>query len=160
AMAASVGSKVPDMKFSAVSRKTGMPSIVRAELFKGITRQSFANGNPPLHNFLEVWTMLSHGTIFEYEGYQTGGAKIKRVKSFDSITGDIEIIEEWVARECKPYSVILNPQEFYWWDMYIRDIQDQPHIAWIQHYTYAELEREFGKFANFKHVRDKQTAAR
>jgi hypothetical protein len=36
-------------------------------------------------------------------------------------------------------------------------VQDQPHLAWIQHYTGSELEREFSKYTNYKEVRDKKT---
>jgi len=158
AVAAGTGLKVPEMRFQARNKK-GISSKVRAEIFRNINRQTFLDGNPVLHSFLEVWQMLSHGVLFEYEGYQTGGAKIKRVKSFDSVTGDIETVDEYVRFEGKPFSVILNPQEFYWWDMHIRDIQDQPHLMWIQHYTKREVEIEFSKFKNFKYVMDRQTVS-
>lgn len=154
AIAAGVGLKVPDMKFEATNSK-GVRSLVRADIFKNITKQTFADGNPSLHAFLEVWQLISHGTIFEYEGYRTGGAKVRRVKSFDSRTGDIEIEEKYVKYDGKPYSVILNPQEFYWWDMKVRDVQDQKRLAWVQVYGRKDLEEEFGKYKNFKYVLDK-----
>jgi hypothetical protein len=82
------------------------------------------------------------------------------VKSFDSRTGDIEIEEKYVEFEGKPFSILLNPQEFYWWDMYVRDVQDQQRVAWVQHYSKMDVEREFSKFPNYKFIKDKTEAKR
>jgi hypothetical protein len=154
---AGIGTKVPDMRFQAVD-DNGVQSSVRAEIFKHITKQTFLDGNPVLHNFLETWTLLSHGFVAEYEGYKTGGAKVRCVESFDSRTGAVTETTKYVEGEAKPFSTILNPQEFYWWDMFIRDIQEQPHLAWVQHYTKKELEFEFSKFPNYKFLKDKKQA--
>lgn len=159
AIAAGVGLKVPEMSYSAVN-KNGIRSNVRANIFKNIAKHSFNDGNPVLHSFLEVWTMLSHGVIFEYEGYKTGGAKQKRVVSFDSLTGEVETKEEYREMDGKPFSAIINPQEFFWWDFEVRDMQEQPRVAWIQHYSKRELKLEFSKFPNFKYIQDKAEAGR
>jgi hypothetical protein len=154
AIAAGVGLRVPRMTFDATN-KNGTRSLKRAEIFKEITQFTFKDQNPSLHNFLELWQMLCHGSIFEYEGYRTGGAKVRKVKSFDSVTGDLEIEEQFTKFDGKPYSVILNPQDFYWWDMKVRDVQDQQRVAWVQIYSKRDIETEFSKYKNFKFVLNK-----
>jgi hypothetical protein len=154
-IASGVGLKVPEIHCSAVNSE-GYRSPIHADFTKGITKQTFLDGNPTLHTFLEVWHLLSHGVVFEYDGYQTGGSKIRRVKSFDSRTGAIEEESVYVEGKGKPVSTLINPQEFFWWDMFVRDIQQQPHLAWVQHYSQTELEREFSKFKNYKEVKDKK----
>ncbi len=154
----SVGLKVPEMQFQAVNGD-GVRSPVRAELFKHIVKQSYLDGNPIMHNFLETWTTMSHGVIFEYEGYKTGGANVRVVDSFNSRTGEIKEKSKYVEGCSKPYSVILNPQEFYWHDMFVRDLQEQPAVAWVQHFTKKQLETEFSKFPNYKFVKDKKTSS-
>lgn len=156
AIAAGVGLKVPKMAFDATDKR-GIRSLKRAEIFKNIVDHTFNDGNPSLHAFLETWQLICHGVLFEYEGYQTGGAMVRKVKSFDSVTGDIEIEEKYVKFDGKPVSIILNPQDFYWWEWDIRDIQDQRRVAWVQNYNRKELEMEFSKYPNFKFVNDKDT---
>src|SRR3990167_6096168 len=159
AVVAGVGLKVPDMAFVALN-KTGLLSSKRAEIFKNIVKQTFKDGNPSLHSFLEVWHMLSHGMVVVYEGFKTGGAKREKVVSFDTRTGEVETKTEYIHGNGKPFSVLLNPQEFYWHDMKIRDVQDQPRIAWVQHYTKAECQQEFEKYPNYKFIKDKTGAAK
>jgi hypothetical protein len=54
----------------------------------------------------------------------------------------------------KPFSVILNPQEFFWWTFYTNDVQQQPRIAWVQSYTKGDLEIEFSKYPNYKYIKN------
>jgi len=157
AVAAGVGLKVPEMAFVATNIE-GLRSPIRADVFKNITRQTYADGNPTLYTFQQVWQMMAHGVIFEYEGYQTGGAMQEIVESFDSVTGEVKTKKEYRKMDGKPFSVIINPAEFFWGTMFVNDIQDQPRIAWIQHYTRRELELEFSKYPNYKFVKDKQQA--
>jgi hypothetical protein len=155
AIAAGVGLSVPGMAFVAKNKK-GIRSQVRAEIFKNITQQSFKDGNPTLHSFREIWHMLSHGVIFEYEGYKTGGAMRDRVVSFNSLTGEVETKREYVKMTGKPFTTLINPQEFFWWTFYTNDVQKQPRIAWVQHYTKGNLEVEFSKYKNYEFVKDKK----
>lgn len=154
AIAAGVGLKVPDMSFGAVD-KNGLQSAKRAEIFKHIVKETYSYGNPALNAFLETWGMLGHGVVFEYEGYQTGGAMQEVVDSFDTLTGEVKTRKEYVKMDGRPFNVLINPQEFYWWNMFIRDIQDQPRLAWVQKYTKREVEMEFSKYPNYKFLRSK-----
>lgn len=156
AIAAAIGLKVPESAYSAKD-KNGVQSNYRAEIFKNIVKQSFKDGNPTLRNFFEVWQVLSHGTVFTYEGYRTGGAMQDVVESFDSLTGEVKTKRQYRKMDGKPFSVLLSPQEFFWWDMRVEDVQDQARVALVQHYNRRELELEFSKFPNYKYVKDKQT---
>jgi hypothetical protein len=154
AVAAGVGLKVPDMVFEAVDGN-GIRSAKRAEIFKNITKQTYSLGNPALNAFLETWQMLAHGVVFEYEGYKTGGAMQEVVDSYDTLTGKVKTHKEYVKMDGKPFNVLLNPQEFYWWTFFCRDLQEQPRLAWVQKYTKREVELEFSKYPNFKFVHSK-----
>lgn len=151
AVAAGVGLKVPEMSFEAVD-KNGIRSTKRAEIFKNITRQTYSYGNPTLNAFLETWQMLAHGVVFEYEGYKTGGAMQEVVDSFDTLTGKVGTHKEYVKMDGKPFNVLINPQEFYWWTFFCRDVQEEPRVAWFQKYTKREIELEFSKYPNYKYL--------
>ena len=154
AVAAGLGLRVPEMTFEAVN-ENGLRSALRAEIIKNITKQTYADTNQTLNAYLEVWRMMSHGVIFEYEGFKTGGAMQEKVESFDSLTGEVKTKKEYRKMDGKPFNTLINPQEFYWWTFFVRDIQDQPRLAWVQHYTKRELELEFSKFPKYKYVKDK-----
>ncbi len=154
AIAAGVGLNVPEMAFEAVNGN-GIRSAKRADIFKHIVKETYSYGNPKLSAFLETWQMLNHGVVFEYEGYQTGGAMQEVVESFNTLTGEVVTKKEYVKMDGRPFNVIINPQEFYWWDFNIRDVQDQPRLAWVQKYTRREVEMEFLKYKNYKFLRDK-----
>jgi len=154
AVAAGVGLKVPEMAFEAVDGN-GIRSAKRAEIFKHITKETYSYGNPALNAFLETWQMLGHGVVFEYEGYKTGGAMQEVVESFDTLTGEIKTKKQYVKMDGKPFNVLINPQEFYWWTFFCRDIQDQPRLAWVQKYSKREVEMEFSKYPNYKFIQCK-----
>ena len=155
AVAAGVGLQMPGMSFLATN-KNGIRSSARAEVFKQITRQTFLDGNPTMQAFREVWHMLSHGTIFEYEGYKTGGAMRDRVESFDSLTGEVKTKREYVKMDAKPFNTIINPEEVFWWTFFVNDVQDQPRIGWVQPYSETDMELEFSKYPNYKYVKGRK----
>lgn len=157
AVAAGVGLNVPKMEYEAVNKK-GIRSAKRAEIFKNIATQTYSYGNPAMNSFLETWQMLAHGVVFEYEGYKTGGAMQEVVDSFDTLTGKVKTRKEYVKMDGKPFNIRINPQEFYWWTFFCRDVQDQPRIAWVQMYTKREVELEFSKYPNYKFIQDKAQA--
>lgn len=158
AVCASVGLKMPEMKYTAVN-KNGIRSRRRAEMMYQTVRHSYLRENPTMQTFLEVWGMLSHGVVFEYEGYQTGGTKQKYVKSFNSKTGEIEVDERYIDVDQRPINVIVSPKDLYWSTFHVRDIQDQPCLIWLQKYSKSELEQEFSKYPKYKYIKDKPTVS-
>jgi hypothetical protein len=157
AIAAGIGLKVPDMLFEATD-SDGIKSNKHAEIFKNIVQASYRQGNPTLDAFLETWHLLGHGVVFEYEGYKTGGAQMETVESFDTRTGEVKTKKEYVKMDGKPINALINPQEFFWKTFFVRDIQAQPKLAWVQNYTKREVELEFSKYPNYKYIMDKKTA--
>lgn len=158
AVAAGTGLRVPEMKYKARS-SNGIASKKRAEIAKSITQDTYSlDGNPAMNAFMETWHMLTHGVVFEYEGYRTGGCMQEVVIGFDSITGEVKTKKEYVKMDGKPVNVIINPQEIFWRTFFVRDVQKQPALIWAQHYTKAEIELEFSKFKNYKYIRDKSEA--
>src|SRR3990170_7028796 len=128
-----VGLNVPAMKFKATSAN-GIQSSQRSEIMKQTVRHTFLQGNPTMQAFLELWQMMAHGVTFVYDGYLSGGMKRKVVTGFNSETGEVETEEKYVKVDGRPFNAILDPQDFFWWDFYKRDIQDQPHLAWLERY--------------------------
>lgn len=159
AIAAGVGLKVPETHYTAVNAD-GYQSAPRAEIMKSSVTASFNEGNPTLNSFMEVWRMLAHGTVIEYEGYLSGGAKRDVVESFDTITGEVKVKSEYVKVQGRPISIITRLQDFYWADFNISDIQDQPALAWLQYYTKHQLETEFSKYPNYQYVKTKNEITR
>lgn len=153
-VAASVGLKVPETRYSATNRN-GYHSAPRAEVIKSVTASSFMEGNPTLQAFLEVWRMLAHGVVFLYEGYLSGGMYRDVVESFDTLTGEVKTKRQYVEIKGRPISIIIRPQDFYWATFNVFNIQDQPCLAWVQPYSKADLETEFSKYPNFKFVKSK-----
>lgn len=155
AIAAGVGLKVPETVYKARS-KAGHQSAKRAEIMKCTVDSTFLMGNPTMQTFLEVWGMLGHGVLFEYEGYLSGGAKREIVESFDTQTGEVKTKTEYVKVDGRPISIIIRPQDFYWETFHVRDVQRQPGLGWVQIYSKSEFETEFSKFPNYKYVQTKK----
>lgn len=159
AMAAGVGLNVPEMRYVLVN-KDGIQGPAQAEILKETVRSTFLDGNPTMQSFLEVWQMLSHGVLIEYDGYLSGGAKRKVVTAYNTETGEVETEEKYIKVQGKPFNAIISPNDFYWWDMFKRDIQDQPRLAWLQRYNKSEIEIEFSKFPNYKYIKNKEEVAK
>lgn len=155
AVAASVGLKVPEMKYKAINKK-GIRSNRRAEVLHQTVRHSYMRDNPTMATFLEVWSMLAHGVTFVFEGYQSGGYKRDVVESFDTKTGEITTKSEYVEVDQRPISIKVSPKKLYWSTFHVNDIQKQPCLIWLDTYSKTELEQEFSKYKNYKYVKDKK----
>lgn len=155
AVAASVGLKVPEMKYMATN-KNGIRSKRRAEVMHQTVRHSYMRDNPTMETFLEVWAMLAHGVTFVFEGYQSGGYKRDVVESFDTKTGEIKTKSEYVEVDKRPINVRISPKELYWATFHVDSIQKQPCLIWLQKYSKSEFETEFSKYKNYKYVKDKK----
>lgn len=156
---AGIALSVPQMSFRAVN-KNGMYSAQRAQLMQHLVNHSRLQGNPSLDIFFEAWEAAAKGTVIKYDGYIKTKYKRKFISHYDLETGDIKFEEREETVEDKPVDQLVPLSEFYIWDFFIYDVQDQPKIAWVQHYNKEDLKKEFGKYKNFKHVKDKATARR
>lgn len=158
AIAASVGLKIPEVVYEA-RNKNGVRSTRRAEVMKQVTRYTFLQENPTMQSFLEVWGMLAHGVLWEYEGYMSGGAKQKVISYFNVETGEFEFKEEYRRVPGRPISIIISPNDIYFPTFYVRDHQKLPYLFWVQRYNKSELETEFSKYKNYKYVLDKKACS-
>lgn len=156
---AGIALSVPQTNFRAVN-KAGMFSAQRARLMKHLVDHSRLQGNPSLDIFFEAWEAAGKGTVIKYDGYIKTKYERKFISEYNIETGEIKFDTREEIVEDKPIDMLVPLSELYIWDFFIYDIQDQPKLAWVQHYNKESLEMEFGQYKNFKHVKDKSTARR
>jgi len=157
AVVAGVALTIPEMEYKAVN-KDGLFSSKRAELAKQLVRHSrITHGNPQLDIFFEAWECAARGTVIKYDGYLKTKYKRKIIKSVDISTGEIEFDEKEVTVDDRPIDINVPLSELFIKNFRIFDIQDQPALAWVQHYTLEQVEQEFGHYPNFKFVKDGQS---
>ena len=155
AFIAGVALNVPEFIFKAVN-KSGVFSSKRAEAIKQLVKHSrIAHGNPQMDVFFEAWEAAVKGTVIKYDGYLKTTYKRKYIKSYDVSTGESEFEEREELVDDKPLDLLVPLSEFFVTDIRIFDVQDQPAVAWIQHYNRRQLEQEFSKFANYQYLKDK-----
>ena len=160
AFIAGVALDVPEISYRAVN-STGIFSAKRAELIKQLVRHSYLlSANPQVEIFYDAWEGAGRGTVIKYDGYLKTKHKRKFITSYDQETGEIEFEEKDVVVEDRPIELGVPLSEFFIRDFFIENVQDQPDIAWIQRYSYAQVEFEFGKYKNFKYVKDKSIIRR
>lgn len=155
AVVAGVAQRFPELQYQA-SNKEGLFSTQRAEFVKQLVRHSRAVTNPQLDIFFEAWEMCGKGTVVKYDGYLKTKYKRKFIKSFDLTTGRVDFDERDEVVDDRPIDLEVPIQEFFISDFTIFNVQDQPKVAWIQHYNKEALEMEFGHLPNFKFIKDKQ----
>jgi len=156
AVVASVALQVPEVVYEATN-KNGLFSRKRAELMKQMVKYSQLDGNPQLDIFFEAWECAGRGTVVKFDGYLKTEYKRKFIKSYDLVTGEVEFDERDVVVDDRPVDIQVKMEEFFWIDMHILDVQEQPALAWIQHYNKEKLEEEFGKYPNYKYIKDKKS---
>ena len=159
AFVAGVALDVPEIHYRAVNRQ-GNFSAKRAELIKQLVRHSRLQGNPQLDIFFEAWECAGKGTVVKFDGYLKTKYERKFIKAFDLETGEIETETREAEVDDKPVDWLVPLPEFFIWDFQIFDVQDQPKLAWIQHYNSEQLEQEFGQYKNFKNIHDAATVKR
>lgn len=160
AFIAGVAMNIPDLAFKAVNAK-GVFSAKRAEAMKQLVKHSrVVNSNPVMEVFWETWEACGQGTVVKYDGWLKTKEKIRFVKNYDPITGKVEEEEKEEITNDKAIELIVPLSEFFIRDFHIEDIQDQLSVAWIQHYSKAQLEKEFRNYPNHKYLTDAQLAQR
>ncbi len=145
----------PDFE-SRVFGEDDIPDIDRAELAKWLIIGSYQQEeNITIQNFWQSWECARAGTVVVYEGYLKSRLKQKFIKSYDIVTGKIEVDEREVDVDDQCISHIVPLTEFYIWNAFIHDVQDQPKVAWVRYVDKTIAQREFGKYANWKYVKTK-----
>lgn len=153
AVAASVSVSIPESKIVAVNKQNQIDLEV-ADLLKGLKKFSHLNENTSLAHTMNVWNILSDGTIIIYEGYLKTKKKIRMVKSYNQVEGKAEVEEEEAIVDDKCITVPVPIDQFYIKDFSIFDVQDQPSVAWVRYLDEGELKAEYGFCKNFEKVLD------
>ena len=150
-----VATQIPELKYKAVNSR-GIFSAKRAELTKQLVRHSYLlNQNPQKEMYDDAWECAGRGTVIKYDGYLKTKEKRKFVTGWNQETGQIESKEEEVIVEDRPIELAVKLEEFFIWNFFIEDVQDQDKLAWIQIYSREKCKREFGKYKNYKYLKDK-----
>lgn len=152
---ASFSLQVPRMEVKAYGENASI-NVDRAETAKWLVKGSYEQEqNIVVQNFWEAWECSTRGTVVVYEGYLKTRYKQKFIKSFYIVTGTVEFDEKEVDVDDKCITFLMPLTEFYIRDFYIRELQDQPDVAWIRYYDKDIFDYEFGKYPNAKYVHSK-----
>ena len=158
ALVAGVASTPPDLRYKAVSLADGGLDLRRGGVIENLVLYSRNKTNVETEIFWEAWTCATQGTVLKYDGYLKTNYKRKFIKSYDLITGDMEFEEKEVDVNDECVDVLIPISELFIGSFAIHDIQEQPKIAWIRYLDFDSIEKEFGKYKNFKYVTDKKRA--
>jgi hypothetical protein len=154
ALIAGIAKNPPEVSISAFNEKD-QQSVLRAEIMKTLVEASFVSGdkNPQLEMFFDGWNGAINGTVIKYDGYLRVKDKVQIIKDYDPITGELEIEEkeELIEDECIEIGIPLA--NFLIHDPHIRNVQDQPAVAWIEYVDKDKLEFEWGKFKNYSKIK-------
>lgn len=154
-MLASFSMQVPDMDTKVFGDDMNI-DINRAETAKWLIKGSYLQEqNIVIQNFWEAWECASHGTTIVYEGYLKTKYKQKSIKTYDNVTGKIEVGEREVTVDDKCISFIVPITEFYMRSAYVPDIQDQADMAWVRYVDKDIFDYEFGQYDNAEFVHEK-----
>jgi len=158
ALVAAVATTPPDLRYKAVSSADGGLDLRRAGVIENLVIHSRNQSNQETEIFWEAWTCATQGTVIKYDGYLKTRYKRKFIKSYDLVTGEMEFIEKEVDVNDECVDVLIPISELFIKSFKIHNIQDQPALAWIRYLDFDSIQKEFGKYKNFKYVLDKARA--
>ena len=148
----SVSKEPPEIRVKAVNERREQ-SFMRGEVMKQLIRHSYITyDNPEETIFFDGWDCAVNGTVIKYDTYLYQRRKVKVVKNFDPITGKVEHEEEEAVVEDRPQELYIHPNRMFIRNAYIRDIQKQPDLIWIDYMDKGRFDAEFGKFKNVENV--------
>jgi len=152
ALLASVALDIPQTRIVAQNEKYGRDAS-RADIMRNLVKFSYSQDNKEEQIFFEAWEALEKGTVIVYDGYLKSKAKQKIIKSFDTLTGEIETEEQEIETDAQCVNFNVPLMNMYIKDVNIFDIQKQPALCWVERMEVKEFEKEFGKYKNYKDVK-------
>lgn len=152
AVVAGVALKFPEFHWKAW--KGGMQSPQRAEAARQMVAFSRQYDNPKLKMFDDAWECAGKGTIITYDGFRHVVEDVPVIDEFDPLTGEVKTHDEEVVTEHRAVDEIVPLTELFIWDFYVRDIQEQERLAWIDYLSPSQLKKEYGKNKNYKYLKD------
>ena len=155
-MLAGFSLSVPDLQVNVTGSLDAQLKPDKGRVASMLIKNSYeVHTNPVIENFWEAWECASTGTVIKYEGYLKTKYKQKFIKSYNTVTGEIDFDEKEVNVDDRCISMAVPIPEFLIDNFYIHDVQDQPQLVWDRKYNKDEFENEFGKYANSKYVNSK-----
>lgn len=155
ALIAGVAKSPPEIAVEAINQKN-QDSHERAEIVKLMVEASFVEGdqNPETDMFFESWDCAIQGAVVVLDDYIRIKDKVKVVTGYDSTTGEVEF-EERDEYSCDhALSIQIPLTNFLVWNPYVRNVQDQLRVAWVDYKDEDEAEYEFAEFKDWKKVKD------
>jgi len=152
AILASIALDVPKMKIVAKNEKNEINSKIGKTVYD-LVKGSYDNEDKEENAFFEALTAAVKGTVITAESYLKTKVKQKVIKSYDIVTGDIEFEEKEILidKGCKDFIIPL--ENFFITSAFIRDIQKQPAVVWVQYMEEEDFEYEFSNYKNYKFVK-------
>lgn len=154
AILASIALDTPDVKIVAENDKQ-LRDQRRSYVIRQLMKGSYAKQNKEEQIYFEAWENAVKGTVITYEGYARQKVKQKNIKSYDIVTGEIETEDKETIIKDECVEMIIPLENLLIKDISIRDIQDQPAIAWVELMHPSKFKRDFSGYKNFKYVKEK-----
>jgi hypothetical protein len=152
ALLAGIALDIPQTKIVAQNEKHGRDAD-RAFIMRHLVKFSYDQDNKEQQIFFEAWEAAEKGTVIVYDGYLRAKAKRKIIKSYDTLTGEIETEEKEIETDSQCINFIVPLINLYIKDFHIFDIQDQPSICWVERMNPQQFEKEFKRYKNFSDVK-------
>lgn len=159
AILASAAKNPPEISMTAVNEENEV-DVDRSEVMKHLVESSYLQGedaeednNPELAIFYNGWDCSINGTVILYDGYLKTKHAVKKITKYDLVTGEIEWTESEQIVDDRPIELSIPLAQIFIKNIYIRDIQKQPAIIWVDYYTEDDFNAEFGQYKNAKFVK-------
>ena len=143
---------MPKINITAVD-KFGADDTRRAQVLDRLRQWSLNKENASWKYFQSSLDTVVKGTGVVYEGYKKTKRKIREIERYDCITGKVKAKEKEIIADSDCYRLNIPIEDMFFSNIYQSDIQEQDDLIWARRMSYGEAEKEFRKFANWKHVR-------
>lgn len=143
----------PDVKITAVNKRTGVDDRKFAEVLRDLNRYSLDAENGDARFLEATFEVLTKGTVIVYEGYAKNHQKTKVPSNFDAETGKVTYKEEDRIIFDNCFQRVVPLEDFYISNPYQTDVQKQPFIIWRELTTKSEADADYSHYPNYKYVK-------
>ena len=147
----SVSKEPPEIHIKAMNERR-QESVARAEVAKQLVRHSYlAYGNVEETIFFDAWDCAINPCVIKYDSWLYRKEKRKVVTDYDPTTGKVETEEEEYIED-RPMEQYVPANRLFIKNPYVRDIQEQSALIWIEYMDHEAFMRQFGKYKKAKMV--------
>lgn len=152
AILASLALDVPKIRITARNERNMLNAKISKTVWD-LVKGSYDKENKEEEAFFQALEGAVKGTVITCESYLKTKVKQKVITSYDVVTGDIEYEEKDVIidKGCQDFTIPLT--DFFVSSAFIRDIQKQPAVIWVQRMEAEDFQMEFGGYKDFKFVK-------